>query len=414
MTAQFGPALDERDVGFAFSENIEASEGAESISADSGGFSVKNTNDLNKGIQRIADESRMYYLIGYNPSNTARDGKFRKIQLKLAQGPDKKGLQVRARKGYYAPSEGKTAFTPKPGAPDPAFQAAVDSPFDRDDLPLRMTSYVFDETLLGKSQAVIATDLDVRGLTFDEKDKRFYDTVEFLLVVAHRETGEFFRYDQKVELKLQASTRDKLQKTWFPLIRDFELKPGGYQAKMVVREKSTGRIGTVVHEFEVPDPSTFRISSPLISDTLQPPKEGESQGAKRPVMLARRTFEQGATLFCSLDVYGAQKDPKSGMPQVAMGYVVKHVSDGSTAMRLDPTPIRPTTLGRLSRIIGFPLDKTEPGEYELVLQIQDAISGRAIEQREPFTIVAREAPKPADAGAAPPAVAEAPKPAPAP
>jgi VWFA-related protein len=408
MTAQFGPALDERDVGFAFSENIEAAEGAESIAADSGGFSVRNTNDLNKGIQRIADESRMYYLIGYNPTNTARDGKFRKIQLKLAPGDNRKGLQVRARKGYYAPSDGKTAFTPKPGAPDPEFQAAVDSPFDRDDIPLRMTSYVFDETLLGKSQALIATDVDVRSLTFEEKDQRFYDSVDFLLVVAHRETGEFFRYDQKVDLKLQATTREKFQKTWFPVIRDFELKPGGYQAKMVVREKSTGRIGTLVHEFEVPDPSTFRISSPVLSDTLQPPKEGEAQQIKRPMMLARRSFEEGATLFCSLDVYGAQKDAKSGMPEVAMGYVVKRVTDGSTVMRLDPTPIRPTSLGKLSRIIGFSLDKTEPGEYELVLQIEDSLTGRGIQQHEPFTIVPREA-KPAQAATAPP-VADAPKP----
>src|SRR4029079_18681238 len=187
-------------------------------------------------------------------SNTARDGKFRKIQVKLAQtqGQERKGFQVRARKGDYAPSDGKTAVTPKPGAPDPAFQAAVDSPFDRDDIPLRMTAYVFEETLLGKTQALIATDVDVRNLSFENKDQRFYDTLEFLLVVAHRETGEFFRYDQKVDLKLQSTTRDKLQKTWFPVVRDFELKPGGYQAKMVVREKSTGRIGTLVHEFEVP------------------------------------------------------------------------------------------------------------------------------------------------------------------
>jgi VWFA-related protein len=413
MTAQFGPAIDERDIGFAMSENIEASEGSEELASDSGGFSVRNTNDLNKGIQRIADESRMYYLIGYNPSNTARDGKFRKIQVKVVPGEDKekKGFQVRARKGYYAPSDGKTAFTPKPGAPDPAFQAAVDSPFDRDDIPMRMTSYVFDETLLGKSQALIATDVDVRGLSFEEKDKRFYDTLEFLLVVAHRETGEFFRYDQKIDLKLQAATRDKLQKAWFPVIRDFELKPGGYQAKMVVREKSTGRIGTLVHEFEVADPSVFRISSPVLSDTLQPPKETDTQPAKRPAILARRVFEEGATLFCSLDIYGAQKDAKTGMPQVAMGYVVKKMADGSTVIRLDPTPIRPTSLGKLSRIVGFPLGKAEPGEYEMILQVRDALSGRAIEQHEPFTIVASEGGPAAAASAPSAAVAETPRPA---
>jgi VWFA-related protein len=404
MTAQFGPAIDERDIGFAFTENIEASEGAESVAADSGGFSVRNTNDLGKGIKKIADESRMYYLIGYSPTNMARDGKFRKIQVKLAPSAQRKGLQVRARRGYYAPSDGKTALSPKPGAVDPALQAAVDSPFDRDEIPLRMTAYVFDETLLGKSQVLVATDLDVRSLTFEEKEARFLDTVEFLLVVAHRETGEFFRYDQRVDLKLQATTRQKLQKTWFPIVRDFELKPGGYQAKMVVREKGTGRIGTLVHEFEVPDPSSFRISSPLISDTLQPPREGESANVKRPAMLARRTFEGGGQLFCSLDVYGAQKDKKTGMPEVAMGYVVKRATDGGTVVRLDPTPIRPTSLGKVSRMVGFSLENVEPGDYELVLQVQDALSGRAIEQREPFTVVAGE-PTPAAAASASPTAA---------
>jgi hypothetical protein len=170
---------------------------------------------------------------------------------------------------------------------------------------------------------------------------------------------------------------------------------------MVVREKSTGRIGTLVHEFEVPDPSTFRISSPVLSDGLQPPKEGETQPVKRPQMLARRTFNQGTMLYCSLDVYGAQKDAKTGMPQVSMGYVVKRVPDGGTAVRLDPTPIRPTSLGKLSRIVGFQLEKDEPGEYELILQIRDALSGRAIEQHEPFTIVAAESKAATTGGTAP-------------
>ena len=83
------------------------------MASDSGGFSVRNTNDLGAGIKRIADENRTYYLVGYNPTNTARDGKFRKISVKV---PGRKGIEVRARKGYYAPSEtGKTALTPKPG-----------------------------------------------------------------------------------------------------------------------------------------------------------------------------------------------------------------------------------------------------------------------------------------------------------
>ena len=39
--------------------------------------------DLDRGIQRIANESQAYYLLGYSPTNTARDGKFRKIKVEL-------------------------------------------------------------------------------------------------------------------------------------------------------------------------------------------------------------------------------------------------------------------------------------------------------------------------------------------
>ena len=120
MTAQFGPALPEQDVGFAFAETYDAVAGSELVSSESGGFIVRNTNDLNKGIQRIADETRVYYLLGYTPSNAARDGKFRKIEVKLALP---KGRDVRARKGYFAPSDsGKTAFAPKKGV-DPQCRA---------------------------------------------------------------------------------------------------------------------------------------------------------------------------------------------------------------------------------------------------------------------------------------------------
>lgn len=383
--AQFGPAADTRDIGPAMFESLEASEGAESIAADSGGFSVKNTNDLTGGIQRIANESRSYYLIGYHPKNTARDGKFRRIQVKV----NRKGAQARARKGYYAPLEGKSALNSKKPVGDPQFQAALDSPYEVEEIPLRMTSYVFDETLLGKASVVVATDVDVSGFAYEEKDGRFADTLEFLMVVAHRETGEFFRYDQKIEMKLLPETRKRMGKTWFPIVRDFELAPGGYQAKIVVRDKLGSRMGTVVHEFEVPDLGQLRVSSPVISDTLQPMPEGASDSRPRPQLLARRAFEPGATVYCSVEVYGATKDKATGMPKVSAGWQVLS-SDGSTVSSAPPSIINPTSLGRLSRLVGTKLEGYASGDYEIVMNFKDEISGHTLELHEPFTVVAAQ------------------------
>ncbi|HKC12405.1 MAG TPA: VWA domain-containing protein [Vicinamibacteria bacterium] len=379
MTAQFGPPLAEQDIGSAFMETVEASEGAESVAADSGGFTVRNTNDLGKGIQRIADELRAYYLLGYNPTNAARDGKFRKISVKLI---GRKGLQVRARKGYYAATDAKPPAR-KPGTPDPVIQRALDSPYEEDAIPLRMAAYVMEEKLLGKAAVQVATDVDVRGFAFEEKEGRLLDSLELLLVVAHRESGEYFRYDQNVEMRLFPQTREKLAKSWYPLVRDFELPAGGYQAKVVIRDKNSGRVGTLIHEFEVPDTSQFRISTPILSDIRQVPPDG---GLGGPLgRLARRGFAKGATVFCDVEVHGAAKDPKSGMPRVTMGYVVRG-PDGSNFRTASPTPIGPTSLGKLLRRVGFSLEDAAPGEYEMVISLKDELSGKTLEDKQSFAV----------------------------
>ena len=388
MTAQFGPAIEAGDVGAAFAENFERSEGAESVAADSGGFTVKNSNDLVKGLQRIADETRVYYLIGYNPTNTARDGKFRKIEVKV-EGKD---MRVRARKGYFAALDGETAASAAArktteGGSDPRFQEALDSPFEMPDIPIRMASYVFDETLLGKARAVLHADIDLSAFSFNEKEGRYQDTLDFLLVVAHRETGEFNRYDQKIEMNLRPETKDRYAKTWFPIQRDFELLPGAYQAKIVIRDKNSSKIGTVIHNFEVPDLASWRLSTPVITDTLQPVTPGQENAAPKLVLLARREFVTGTRLYCQFDVYNPAKDKVSGMPNVTAGFTIRRKKDGQVFVKVPPTMIRPTSLGGLSRMVGPGLEGAEPGEYEFDLYLKDELSGKVMDFKEDITIL---------------------------
>jgi VWFA-related protein len=390
QTAEFGPPLDNRDIGSALLDTLQEGEGSESLAADSGGFSVKNTNDLGKGIQRIADESRAYYLLGYNSTNLARDGRFRKISVKI---PSRKGINIRARKGYFAPLDGKLQAK-KPEPVDPDIQAALDSPYEETEIPLRASSYVFDETLLGKASTLIAADIDVSKFAYEDKAGRSADTIDFLLVVAHRETGEFYRYDQKVEMNLQPTTRERIAKSWFPVVRDFELAPGGYQAKIVVRDHNNGKIGTVIHEFEVPDLSLFRASTPVISDTLQP--DPEKKATPRPTLVVNRIFPAGAMLYASFEVYGAAKEKPTGMPRVTAGYVVRR-PDGTPLVSVQPTRINPTSLGKLSRMIGTRLPADAVGDLEIVFSLKDEVSGKTLEVREPFT-VAPAAPAAASGG----------------
>jgi VWFA-related protein len=68
------------------------------LANETGGFLIDNTNDLAKGVARMQVERTTYYLLGYQPTNTALDGKFRKVTVKVKRGK----YTVRARPGYVA------------------------------------------------------------------------------------------------------------------------------------------------------------------------------------------------------------------------------------------------------------------------------------------------------------------------
>lgn len=380
MNAEYSQIGPQEDLGFAFAEEYERSEGAVSIAQDTGGFTVRNTNDLALGLKQIADETRAYYLIGYNPTNTDRDGKFRKIKVKVTR----KDTKVRARKGYYAPSDEPDEDDQGPQSLDPEFQIALDSPYDLDDIGLRMTHFVREETFLDKAKVYVAAEVDIEGLEFEQQEGLEVAQINFLMVTVHRETGEYYRYDQKLDLRLPPAARQQLGRTWLPIVRDFELGPGHYRSKIVLRDKANDRLGSVIHNFEITELNTFRVSTPVLSDM----RETTAQGlpGDRLAIMARREFVPTSELFCQFDVYGAVKMADSGMPRVTSAYEVRR-ADGTLLTNEALSLILPTETGGLSRMIGFSLEWAEPGDYELIMLVRDELSGKIVAMKEPFTVV---------------------------
>ena len=393
MTAAFGRPLEVQDTVAVLADITRDAEGAESLALDTGGFVAKNTNDLARALQRVSVESRAYYLLGYVPSDLRRDGRFRKIEVKLTGG-GRRGLRVRARRGYYAPLDapapGETAKTAKGTAfgEHADIVSALESPFEMEQVPLRVAAFVFDEVLRDRANVTLAVEVDVSDFAFEPVEGRLHDSMAFLVEAQHRETGEYYRYDQTIEMALLPATYQKLRRGWYPVSREFSLPPGGYQAKVVVRDMKGGRLGSVIHDFEVPAAGTFRVSSPLLSDEVD---KGDGSAAPKPRLRVSRTFAPDAMLYCQFAVYGAQRDPGDGMPRVSAGYEVRR-ADGSVFKRSPPTPIRPTSLGALLRLHGISLAGAGPGDYALRLTVRDDLAGRVIELREPFAIRAEPAP----------------------
>jgi Ca-activated chloride channel family protein len=66
---------------------------------------VENPNDLADVATKIGIELRNQYVLGYRPTKVVRDGKWRKIKVKLLPPKGLPPLRVYARTGYYAPEE---------------------------------------------------------------------------------------------------------------------------------------------------------------------------------------------------------------------------------------------------------------------------------------------------------------------
>ncbi len=68
-------------------------------------FSVDDANELPDIAEKISIELRNQYVLGYRPSNLVRDGRWRRIKVKLSPPKGLPPLQVYARTGYYAPTQ---------------------------------------------------------------------------------------------------------------------------------------------------------------------------------------------------------------------------------------------------------------------------------------------------------------------
>ena len=68
------------------------------LSSETGGMTVRHTDDFSRAFADVANDTSTYYVLAYAPANQVLDGKFRHIQLKVKW----EGLSVRARRGYVA------------------------------------------------------------------------------------------------------------------------------------------------------------------------------------------------------------------------------------------------------------------------------------------------------------------------
>jgi VWFA-related protein len=96
QSVEYGPGLS-RSVDEGPSGRWEEGAGSTDLADDTGGISIGNTNDLEKGLGRMLDAMTTYYVLAYQPPAQEKPG-YREIKVEVRT----KGLQVRARRGYFS------------------------------------------------------------------------------------------------------------------------------------------------------------------------------------------------------------------------------------------------------------------------------------------------------------------------
>jgi VWFA-related protein len=218
---------------------------------ETGGFAVVNKNGFQDAFQRIVDDNSSYYVMGYYSTNDRRDGRFRKIEVKL---PNKAGLSVRARKGYVAP-RGKAPEPPKTttsNGASPELRDAMESPLPLTGLPIALAAAVFKGPA-PKGSVVISTFIAGRTLPFVENAGMMKNSLE-VLAIATDDKGKTFPTDRAtVDLNMKPDTAKRVSATGFRVIQSLDLNPGRYILRVAAREGNTRKAGSVSFDLEVPD-----------------------------------------------------------------------------------------------------------------------------------------------------------------
>jgi hypothetical protein len=235
---------------FALQDELRMSQDTlRGISEETGGFASVSSNDFATAFQRIVDANSTYYVLGYYSTNEKRDGRYRKIDVRLTRP----GLEVKARKGYAAP-RGKPAAEKAVGAgvaTSKELREALNSPLQES--ALKMT--VFAAPLKGPSAKAaigIVTQFNGRQFAFAEKDGKFTDRLEMSFVAINKQGKVTDGKRDVVDLSLKPETYQRVLQAGFRVLTRMELPPGTYQLRVAARNR-IGTTGSVHYDLVVPD-----------------------------------------------------------------------------------------------------------------------------------------------------------------
>ena len=235
-----------RTIGFKSSYRIQAQSAQDQVleqfAYGTGGTFFHNRNDLDEGLRQAVAAPPLSYLLGFSPQNMKVDGHFHGLKVSLTS---KQKYSIQARNGYYAP---KTVANPLEAAKQ-EIQEAIFSQEELHDVPVDLQTQFFKMDATSARLSVL-THFDVKGIHFRKAEGRNADVLTIATAIFD-DNGNFVAGGEKtVQMKLLDTTYNRLSRSGLTLKSSYDVKPGSYMVRLVVRDSEgsqmAARNGAVV------------------------------------------------------------------------------------------------------------------------------------------------------------------------
>ena len=198
------------------------------IADGTGGTFFHNRNDIEEGLRQAAAAPAVSYLLGFSPQNLKVDGHYHTLKVSMN---GKREYLVQARRGYYAP---RSINDPAEAAKQ-EIQEALFSQDEIRDLPIDFQTQFFKKDT-AEARLAVLTHVDVKGIRFRKADGRNRDNLTVATAIFD-ENGNYVTGGEKVvEMRLLDTTVTRLSRSGFTLKSSFDIKPGTYLVRQVVRD----------------------------------------------------------------------------------------------------------------------------------------------------------------------------------
>ena len=248
-----------RGVQQQFAQLASSQDTLTSLANDTGGRSFTDSNDFGEAFARVQRDMSAYYLLGYSSSNATKDGRFRRIEVHVKRG----GAKVEARAGYYADRDfTHTSRTDREAQLNEQMFAAVSAT----DLPVMVTGGWFRLTA---DKYYVPVALTVPGSAVPVANDKDLVSLDVLGMVRDERNFPVGRFRET--LKLPPGTGKTLAGKQVLYQSGVTLPPGRFSVKVVVRENTTGQVGSFEAPIVVPElkQAAMKVSSVVLSTQLQ-------------------------------------------------------------------------------------------------------------------------------------------------